>query len=113
MCVCVCVCVRVCMCVGNLDKLRRDFSGLRTEFVTYVQSEIHSSDRRNVIHKLTGVDENAVTASTHLLTLKRAVEDQIIAIAEASRQQSERLAESFTRISAMQDTLMLRLSQVL
>ena len=52
-----------------MDKLRRDFSGLRTEFVSYVQSEMHSDDRRNVIHKLTGVDDNTVSATSYLRTL--------------------------------------------
>lgn len=99
-------------CVGSVDKVRKDVSGLRTEFVTYVQSEIHSDDRRNVIHTLTGVDESAVTAATHLMVLKKAVDDQMIALANASKQQSERLAESLVRISEMQSSLMERLAQV-
>jgi hypothetical protein len=100
------------MCVGSVDKVRKDVSGLRTEFVTYVQSEIHSDDRRNVIHTLTGVDESALTAATHLMVLKKAVDDQMIALANASKQQSERLAESLVRISEMQSSLMERLAQV-
>ena len=96
---------------GNLDKLRRDFTGMRSEFVNYVQSEIHSDDRRQVIHKLTGVDESTCVATNNLLALKQSIDNQIIALATVSKQQSDRLSESLICISDMQNKLLERLMQ--
>ena len=96
---------------GNLNKLRRDFTGMRSEFVSYVQSEIHSDDRKRVIHKLTGVDESTSVATSNLLALKRSIDNQIMTLTTVSKQHSDRLSESLSCISDMQNKLLERLMQ--